>query len=104
MGASRINAVTPTNQNTSTRPERLDRGDVSAQFDHLIEELIAGKQRGRFETWEIDILLDFLSCSVSRFSRPVVLREYKKAVQWQLVNGATLPMRISRPRKIESVN
>ena len=69
---------------------------VSAQFDHLIEELVAGKmQRGRFETWEVDILLDYLGCSLSRFSRPFVLRQYQQAVQRQLENGAALPMRLS---------
>jgi hypothetical protein len=88
--------VMPTKRNISTRKERLDPGNVSAQFDHLIEELIAGKiQRGRFETWEVDILLDVLGCSLRRLSRPFVLRQYQKAVQRQLENGATLPMRLS---------
>jgi|SRR5580704_2269030 hypothetical protein len=96
MRASRINAVMPHNQTTSIRPETLDHGTVSAQFDQLIEELVAGKmERGRFEIWEVDILLDFLGCRLSRFSRPLVLRQYQKAVQRQLENGATLPMRLS---------
>lgn len=87
----------PTNQNSSGRPERLDHGHVSAQFNHLIEELIAGKiERGRFETWEVDILLDVLGCSLRRFTRPFVLRQYQKAVQQQLENGATVPMRLSQ--------
>ncbi len=86
----------PMNQSTHNRAGRLDRGTVSAQFDHLIEELIAGKmERGRFETWEVDILLDVLGCSLRRISRPFVLRQYQKAVQQQLQNGATLPMRLS---------
>ncbi len=87
----------PTNRNISIRPERLARRNVSAQFDHLIEELVAGKmERGRFETWEVDILLDVLGCSLRRISRPLVLRQYQQAVQRQLENGATLPMRLSQ--------
>ena len=54
----------PTDQTVSTRLERRDYEIVSAQFDHLIEEPVAGRiQRSRFETWEVDIPLDFLGQS-----------------------------------------
>ena len=87
----------PTNETTTTPPERLEHETMAAQFDHLIEELVVGKmQRSRFETWEVDILLDFLGCSLSLFSRPFVLRQYQKAVHQQLENGAALPMRLSQ--------
>jgi len=85
----------PTNPTTLIRRERPEERTVSAQFDQLIKELIAGKiERGRFEIWEIGILLD--SLSLSRITRPFLLRQYHKAVQRQLESGAALPMGLSQ--------
>jgi|SRR5580698_7586541 hypothetical protein len=96
MAGSWINVAMPMDQSNSNRAGRVYQRTVSAQFDHLVEELIVGKmERGRFETWEVDILLDVLGCSLRRISRPFVLRQYQKAVQQQLQNRATLPMRLS---------
>ena len=68
-----------------------------AQFNQLIEELLAGKmQRCKFQTWEIDLLLDALKCDLGRFAAAeTVLREYQEAVQRHLENGATVPLRLS---------
>jgi hypothetical protein len=87
----------PTYPTPSIRPPRVEHETVSAQFGRLIEELIAGKmERCRFEPWEVDLLLDFLGCSLNRFSSPFVLRQYQNAVERQLENGAALPMRLSQ--------
>ena len=73
-----------------------DRARVSAQFDFLIEDLLAGKmQRSRFETWEIEILLDILGCDLGRFGRVAVIRQYQRAVQRHMENGAAVPMKLS---------
>ena len=68
-----------------------------AQFNQLIEELLAGKmQRCKFQTWEIELLLDALKCDLGRFTAAeTVLREYQEAVRRHLENGATVPLRLS---------
>lgn len=78
-------------------PANTDGGAVLAQFNRLIEELLAGKmQRSNFQTWEIDILLDAMRCKLSGFPRAdLVLRRYQQAVETQLANGAHLPMKLS---------
>lgn len=70
---------------------------VLAQFNQLIEELLAGKmQRCRFQAWEIELLLDALKCDLGRFTAAEgVLREYQEAVRQHLENGATAPLRLS---------
>jgi hypothetical protein len=74
-----------------------DGENVLVQFNRLIEELLAGKmQRCKFQTWEIDILLDIMSCDLGQFAdADGVLRQYREAAQQQLENGAPLPMRFS---------
>lgn len=78
-------------------PANTDGGAVLAQFNRLIEELLAGKmQRSNFQAWEIDILLDAKRCNLSRFAKAgLVLRRYQEAVHTQLANGAHLPMKLS---------
>jgi len=67
---------------------------VLAQFDRLIQELLSGSiQRGAFQTWEIEILLDIESCELSHPGS--VLRQYQEAVQRQMETGASLPMKLS---------
>ena len=70
---------------------------VLAQFNQLIEELLAGKmQRCKFQTWEIDLLLDALKCDLGRFTQAeTVLRQYQEAVHRHLETGAAVPLRLS---------
>ena len=74
-----------------------DGENVLDQFNQLIEELLAGKmQRCKFQTWEIDLLLDALKCDLGRFTQAeAVLRQYQGAVHRHLANGATVPLRLS---------
>lgn len=78
-------------------PARTDGEEVLAQFNRLIEDLLAGKmQRCKFQAWEIDILLDVVTCDLNRFRKAdVILRQYQEAVQTQMAKGALLPMRLS---------
>jgi|SRR5579863_6722295 len=87
----------PAEQTAAARTVETDGTTVLAQFNQLIEELLAGKmQRCRFQTWEIDLLLDALKCDLGRFATAeTVLREYQEAVQRHLENGATVPLRLS---------
>jgi hypothetical protein len=77
--------------------DSTDGENVLEQFDQLIEELLAGKmQRCKFQTWEIDLLLDALKCDLGRFAQAEsVLRQYQAAVHRHLENGATVPLRLS---------
>lgn len=70
---------------------------VLAQFNRLIEDLLAGSiQRSKFEAWEIDILLDAMTCDLDQFPRAdVILRKYQAAVQVQMAKGTHLPMKLS---------
>jgi hypothetical protein len=76
---------------------KTDRGAVRADFHLLIEELLTGTtQRCKFETWEIDILLDALNCDLGPPSKAdAVLRQYRKAGQMQIEAGAPVPMKLS---------
>ena len=65
------------------------------RFRRLMAELMRGTlRRNSFEPWEIDILLDFETCSLEA-RRPKVLRAYQKAVEHQLETGPGPPMKLS---------
>ena len=67
---------------------------VLAQFNRLIQELLSGSiQRGAFQPWEIEILLDIESCELSRPG--IALHQYQEAVRRQMETGASLPMKLS---------
>jgi len=70
---------------------------VLAKFNRLIQELRAGNmQRSKFETWEIDILLDVAHGDISPLaSVDAILGQYQDAVHRQLAHGATVPMKLS---------
>jgi hypothetical protein len=69
---------------------------VEAQFRRLIHELAtASLQRARFESWEMEILLDLESCNLAGPSRLRILRGYEKAVLEYLERGARLPFKLS---------
>jgi hypothetical protein len=75
----------------------LDGETVLAQFNSLIEGMLAGRiQRYAFQPWEIEILLDAANCNLGgpRKAKAVV-REYQESVRRQLEDGASLPMKLS---------
>ena len=73
-----------------------DRDAILDQFNLLMGELLQGGMgRANFRPWEIDILLDIESCTMSSSAKRQVLREYQTAVQAELQKGAHLPMRFS---------
>jgi hypothetical protein len=66
------------------------------RFRRLIGELMRGEMnRNTFETWEIDLLLDFETCQLPLRRRLEVLRQYQKAVERQLESGPGPPMKLS---------
>ena len=66
------------------------------RFRRLIGELMRGEMnRNTFETWEIDLLLDFETCQLLLRRRLEVLRQYQKAVERQLESGPGPPMKLS---------
>jgi hypothetical protein len=66
------------------------------RFRRLIRELSTGAiVRNGFEPWEIDLLLDFQTCSLKGRRRTDLLRAYQKAVQRQLETGPGPPMKLS---------
>jgi len=73
-----------------------DSDAILAQFNLLMGELLqGGMRRGRFRPWEIEILLDFESCTLRGAARREVLGEYQNAVQAEFLQGAHLPLRFS---------
>jgi hypothetical protein len=73
-------------------------GEKSAKFKRLIDEAIAGDLHGgRFDPWEIELLLDIESCALT--GRPVarqrVLRQYQETAQHQMEAESDVPLRLS---------
>jgi len=66
------------------------------RFKRLIGELIRGQTaRNSFAPWEIEILMDFDSCELPGRRRLEIIRQYQRAVEKQLLNGAGPPMKLS---------
>jgi hypothetical protein len=66
------------------------------RFTRLMGELMRGViTRNVFQPWEIDLLLDFESCSLDPRRRLEILRQYQKAVERQLDTGRGPPMKLS---------
>ena len=81
-------------------PELPGRDAILSQFNLLMEFLLEGTltgsmQAGKFQLWEMDILLDVESCDLRGVVRRDALREYRNAVQAELQSGARLPIRFS---------
>jgi hypothetical protein len=70
---------------------------VLAQFNRLVDELLAGSlQRNVFRTWEMEILVDLASCNLPHNSRrDLILRNYRRAVQKYLQGGGHVPLKLS---------
>ncbi len=77
---------------------------VLAQFNHLIEELLDGNlNRSNFRPWEVDILVDMVSCDLRGATRrATILREYRQAVEQQIRKGAGVPLKLSEYLKQSS--
>ena len=75
-------------------PEVLER--MLNRFRRLLGELISGvMRRNTFESWEVEILLDFETCPVNPRRRRELLQAYRRAVERQLQTGPGPPMRFS---------
>jgi hypothetical protein len=69
---------------------------VLAQFSVLMDELLrTGFQRGRFDPWEIDILLEIEGCALNDDAKRKALQAYENAVQAEMERGAVRPMKFS---------
>ena len=66
------------------------------RFKRLIGELSRREMtRNSFQSWEIDLLLDFDACELPVRRRLDILRQYQKAVERQLESGSGPPMKLS---------
>lgn len=74
-----------------------DSDAVLAQFNQLIEDILAGTlRRTTFRTWEIEILVDMVGCDLPHSpSRDNTLREYRNAMQRHIRQGACVPLKLS---------
>lgn len=77
---------------------------VLTQFNRLIEELLSGNlNRSTFRPWEIQILVDMVSCHLPEASgRVSILRDYQKAVQRRIRDGARVPQKLSEYLELQT--
>jgi hypothetical protein len=70
---------------------------VLAQFNQLIEDVLAGTlRRSVFCPWEIAILVDMVRCNLRQSSkRDSLLRQYRNAMERYLRDGAEVPLKLS---------
>jgi len=67
------------------------------RFRRLIGELTRGHTtRNSFAPWEIEVMLDFDACELPSRRRLEIIRQYQRAVERQLQNGAGPPMKLSQ--------
>ena len=67
------------------------------RFRRLMAEVQAGAiRRNHFEPWEIEILVDFQNCHLSRRRWARALERYRKAVERQLERGCGPPLKPSQ--------
>ncbi len=82
---------------TINMPQDSDIGSTLAQFNLLIEQILAGEVgRSRYQPWEIDLLLDIESCNLNGAAVAPILRQYQKAVRDEMENGAGVPLTLSQ--------
>ncbi len=66
------------------------------RFYRLLGEIMrGGTTRNTFQPWEIEILLDFESCTLEPRRRTEILRQYRHAVKRQMETGPGPPMKFS---------
>lgn len=67
-----------------------------SRFRKLIHELEMGlTDRNVFQPWEVELLLDIHDCELPRSRRTALLKRYSRAVERQMENGGTTPMKLS---------
>ncbi len=78
-------------------PEMMPDSDaVLARFNRLIQDVLRGNMnRTTFRPWEVEILLDIEGCGLRDASRRETLQRYQRAVQRQMENGGTTPLKLS---------
>ena len=73
------------------------------RFRRLVRDLQRGTiTRNSFESWEVDILLDIVSCQLERGRREETLQHYQRAVERQLETGTVPPMKLSEFLKLQA--
>ena len=78
------------------RQQRPEEEPVSDQFNRLIRDVINGTlKRSSFQRWEIELLLDISQCGLRERKREATLRSYQTDVRRELLNGASVPPRLS---------
>ena len=76
--------------------DSVDTDDILLRFNRLIGELRkGGTRRETFQPWEVELLLDMQSCRIQESAREGTLRRYREAVQRQIRQGGTVPMKLS---------
>ncbi len=66
------------------------------RFNRLMRELLNGTmKRNTFQPWEIELLLDIEACKLKGPARWQILRQYQRAVQRDMEDGAARPMKLS---------
>jgi hypothetical protein len=66
------------------------------RFRKLMGELMRGSvTRNSFHAWEVEILMDYHSCSLAPRHRLETLRQYQRAVEKQMETGPGPPMKFS---------
>jgi hypothetical protein len=73
-----------------------ERDLMLTRFKRLLGELIRGESsRNSFQSWEVEILLDFSACELPPRRRSDILRQYEHAVERQLDRGPGPPILLS---------
>jgi len=98
-GAAVTLKVPPQSADQVTVPwaEDYERREIQlTRFKRLIGELLRGEMnRNTFQSWEIELLLDFDTCQLPSRRRLEILRQYQKAVERQMETGPGPPMKLS---------
>jgi len=74
----------------------IEREIMLNRFRKLVGELIRGSiSRNSFQSWELEILMDYHNCPLTPRHRQETLRQYQRAVEKQLEMGPGPPMKFS---------
>jgi hypothetical protein len=72
-----------------------DSSQLIVRFERLMHDVENGNtKRNTFRPWEVELLLDMMSCELGS-ARNRVLRRYRKAVHRCLERGAAKPLMLS---------
>jgi hypothetical protein len=66
------------------------------RFNRLVKEILQGEvRRTTFERWEVEFLVDFQACTLTRSRKEDALRKYQRVVQRQIERHQLPPARFS---------